>query len=56
MKFVAYALAGGILLLIADVAPKLAMGTTALILLGTAMYHSDQLAAVGQFIQQGTKG
>lgn len=55
MKALAYCLAGGILLLIADVAPRVAVGTTGLILLGVALTHADQLDQLAQFIQQGTK-
>jgi hypothetical protein len=53
-KVVAYCVAGGILLLIADEAPKVAMGTTGLILLGVALTHSDQIKAVSTFITKNT--
>lgn len=51
-KVVAYCLAGGILLLVADVAPRVATATTGLILLGVALTHSQQLTAVSNFITQ----
>lgn len=55
-KLVGYAVAGGILLLIADVAPTVAAGTAGLILFGVVLTHSDQLTVVSKWIQQATKG
>ena len=54
--FWAYAVAGGILLLVADVAPNVAAATTGLILLGVAMSHSNQLTAISQFVSSNTAG
>jgi hypothetical protein len=51
-KVIAYCLAGGILLLVADVAPRVATATTGLILLGVALTHGQQLTAVSNFITQ----
>ena len=51
-KVVAYCLAGGILLLIADVAPRVATATTGLILFGVAITHSQQLTSISNFISQ----
>lgn len=53
-KVVAYAIAGGFLLIIADEAPKLATGTAALILLGVALTHANQLTALSGFVTKNT--
>ena len=54
-KVVAYCVAGAVLLFLADTAPKVATGTTALILLGVAMTHSAQIKAAATFITANTK-
>lgn len=51
-KVVAYCIAGGLLLILADETPRLATGTTALILLAVVLTHSNQLTAVSKFISQ----
>lgn len=53
-KLLGYAVAGGILLVIADVAPTLAVGTASLILLGVALNKGTQLTALSKFISQTT--
>ena len=53
-KVLAYSLAGGILLLTAEFAPKIATATTGLILFGVLLTHGNQLKAVNDFISQNT--
>lgn len=53
-KLLGYAVAGGILLVLADVAPKVAVGTTGLILLAVGLSHSDQLYQLSNWIGQTT--
>lgn len=55
-RVVGYAVAGGILLVIADIAPGFAVGTASLILLGVALTKSNQLAVISKFISQNTGG
>lgn len=55
-KLVGYAVAGGVLLLIADIAPTVAIGTAGLILFGVALTKADQLTVLSKWIQQATKG
>ena len=54
-KVIAYTLAGGILLLIADVAPGFAVGTASVMLLSVALARSGQITSVSNFISQNTK-
>jgi hypothetical protein len=53
-KIVGYAVAGGVLLLLADVSPRLAVGTTGLILLYAVLAHSDQLGVLAKWIGTST--
>lgn len=53
-KFLGYAFAGGLLLLLADVAPGIAMGTAGLILLAATLNNAGQLTAAANFVQQYT--
>lgn len=55
-KILGYAVAGGILLLVADVAPGIAVGTAALIALAATLQHASQLQAGAKFISQATGG
>lgn len=56
MKVVAYILAGSVLILIAEFAPKFALGTAGLIGLWAVLDHSNQLTVLGNFINTNTKG
>lgn len=53
-KLLGYGVAGGILLLLADVAPKVAVGTTGLILLTVALSHANQLGTLAKWIGTAT--
>lgn len=53
-KIVGYAVAGGILLIIADTAPKVAIATTGLLVFAVVLTNSQQLTAIGSFISSAT--
>lgn len=49
-KLIGYGVAGGILLILADVAPKVAVGTTSLILLTVTLSHANKLNTLAAWI------
>lgn len=53
-KMLGYGVAGSILLVLADVAPRLAVGTAGLILLATVLTHGEQLTTLAGWISQST--
>jgi hypothetical protein len=53
-KLIGYGVAGGVLLLLADVSPKIAVGTTGLILLYAVVSHSNQLGTLASWINKAT--
>lgn len=53
-KLVGYAVAGGVLLLLADVSPRLAVGSTGLILLYAVLSHGGQLSTLAKWIGTAT--
>ena len=53
-SFVAYAVAGGIILLAGNIVPDIALASMSLIFLAVVLTHSQQLVAAGQFIKKGT--
>jgi hypothetical protein len=53
-KLVGYAVAGGVLLLLADVSPRLAVGSTGLILLYAVLSHGGQLQQLSKWIGTAT--
>lgn len=53
-KLLGYAVAGGILLILADVSPKIAVNTTGLILLAVALSHANQFTTLAGWISTAT--
>jgi len=53
-KLLGYGVAGGILLILADVSPKVAVGTTGLILLAVGLSHADQFTTLAGWISSAT--
>ncbi len=53
-KLLGYGVAGGILLILADISPKVAVGTTALILLAVGLSHADQFKTLAAWISTAT--
>lgn len=53
-KLVGYAVAGGILLVLADLAPKVAVGTSALMLLAVGLTHADQFTTLANWVSSAT--
>lgn len=55
-KLLGYAVAGGILLILADISPKIAVGTTGLMLLAVGLSHANQLTNAANWIGSATGG
>lgn len=55
MKIIAYVLAGSVLVLIAQFAPKFALATAGLIGLWAVLEHYDQLNALSSFITKNAR-
>lgn len=55
-KLLGYGVAGGILLILADISPRVAVGTTALILLAVSLAHADQFRTLAGWISKTTSG
>lgn len=53
-KLIGYAVAGGILLILADISPKVAIGTTGLILLAVGLSHANQFTTLANWIKNAT--
>ena len=53
-KLLGYGVAGGILLILADIAPKVAVGTSALILLAVGLSHANQFSTLATWIGTAT--
>lgn len=53
-KLLGYGIAGGILLILADTAPKVAVGTSGLILLAVALSHANQFTVLAKWISSAT--
>lgn len=53
-KLIGYAVSGAILLILADVAPKFAIGTTGLILLAVSLSRANQLSTLANWISAAT--
>lgn len=53
-KMIGYAVAGGILLLLADISPKVAVGTTGLMLFAAALSHTNEIKTLAGWIARAT--
>lgn len=53
-KIAGYAVAGGILLIVADIAPRVAIATTGLLVFAVVLSNPQQLTAISSFISSST--